>query len=186
MEGDLDAAVIRRMFSTYGYPLTRLDAVGGRSKIYDLVPKLIEASERQQWFVLVDLDDDVCAPELTNEWEVLDTPLIFRVAVREIESWLMADAENFARFLGVSKSRIPLNPELVANPKEEVVQLARRSRLREIREGLVPRAGSGRKRGPLYTPILSAFVTEIWDPEAARTQSNSLDRCLIRLAEEVG
>jgi hypothetical protein len=44
----------------------------------------------------VDLDSDTgCAPPLCEQWIPGPAPfLCFRVAVREVEAWLMADAED--------------------------------------------------------------------------------------------
>jgi hypothetical protein len=141
--------------------------------------------------VLVDLNCDAdCAPILRGEWLPRVARLMcFRVAVREIEAWLLADRERFARFLGVPVARIPFEPETVADPKRFVVDLARRSNKREIREDLVPRPGSGRVVGPGYTSQLSDFVQRVWRPEAAAETADSLRRaldCLRRVVREHG
>ena len=68
--------------------------------------------------MLVDLDDDAdCAAALCADRLPDPAPhLCFRVAVREMETWLLADREAAARFLSVPGSRIPQDPETVANP----------------------------------------------------------------------
>jgi hypothetical protein len=86
--------------------------------------------------------------------------MCFRVAVRETEAWLLADRERLARFLGISTSRIPLDPEAMDDPKSLMVDLARHSRRREIREDMIPRSGSGRNVGPAYVSRLIEFVAE--------------------------
>lgn len=66
-------------------------------------------SARVNPFLLVtDLDQVECAPILIRNWlpGYKHHNLIFRVAVREVESWLMADRNNLARFLGISNSPI--------------------------------------------------------------------------------
>ena len=79
--------------------------------------------------VLTDLDRGKCAPLLIADW--LPNPkhnnLIFRVAVREIESWLLADRDSIAKFLGVSVSALPLNPDEILDPKALVINLAENS-----------------------------------------------------------
>jgi len=105
-----------------------------------------------------------------------------RVAVREVEAWLLADRTTLARFLQVSRDLVPRDPESLPDPKATLVSIARRSRSRPIREGLPPRPGSGRSVGPLYVAQLSRFVTEHWDVEASADISQSLDRCLRALA----
>jgi len=114
--------------------------------------------------------------------------LCFRVAVREVEAWLMADAATLASFLGVVRNRIPPNPEQLDDPKTETVNLARRSQRRAIRKDMVPRAGSGRSVGPAYASRLIEYVRTSWRPEAASEQSQSLRRaiaCLRQMMEKV-
>ena len=57
---------------------------------------------------------------------------------------------------------------------------------RDIREGMVPPAGSRRRVGPEYTALLREFVQSSWNPQTARSNAPSLDRairCLERLRE---
>jgi hypothetical protein len=61
------------------------------------------------------------------------------VAVREVEAWLLSDRANLVRFLSVPVSHVSRTPELLDNPKSAMVELARRSRRRDIREDMVPR-----------------------------------------------
>lgn len=182
VEGDLDAAVMRRLLSDLRLPITRLDAEGGRSKIKTRVPKLLEAAQRVRWLVVVDLDDDDCPPTLMKQWNIpTDAHLIFRVVTRAVESWIMGDRSGLAKFLNVSEDRVPVEPETLDDPKGSLIAVAKHSRNRDIRDGLVPRESSGRKQGPLYTVLLSEFVRTDWNPRAARVASSTLDRCLTRL-----
>jgi hypothetical protein len=67
-----------------------------------------------------------------------------------------------------------------------VVDLARRSRRRAIRDDFVPREGSGRRIGPLYTSRMIEFVEDMtagWRPDEAARLSPSLARCLRRFGE---
>ena len=77
--------------------------------------------------VLTDLDDGPCPSDLIGGW--LTSPrhpnLILRVAVREVEAWLLADAGNLAKFLGIDEARIPAIPEEIRDPKAMLVELAR-------------------------------------------------------------
>jgi hypothetical protein len=107
--------------------------------------------------------------------------MCFRVAVRAVEAWLMADRKHLARFLAVNIARIPQNIEAVDHPKLTMVEIVRHSRRREIREDMVPRAGSGCVVGPAYTARLIEFVMSPkigWRPEVAAERSESLNRCL--------
>jgi hypothetical protein len=137
--------------------------------------------------VLADLDDEECAPKLREEW--LPAPassMCLRIAVREIEAWLMSDRERFATFIGRPRSAIPHDPELVPDPKSVVIGLARRSRKRRIKEDLVPTPGSGRSVGRAYTSNLIDFAQKSWRPDVAAATSDSLARaiaCLQRITE---
>ncbi|HKI03856.1 MAG TPA: hypothetical protein VKK31_17885 [Thermoanaerobaculia bacterium] len=138
------------------------------------------------WLVLVDLDRDECAPALHRLWLPDPKPLmLFRIAVRTIESWLLADRETIAEFLSIDSSLVPLNPEAEPSPKRTLVDLARRSRNPKIRRDLVPRPGSGRAEGLLYPYRIAEYVELLWDPEAAAQRSDSLRRCRERLRELV-
>jgi hypothetical protein len=101
-----------------------------------------------------------------------------RVAVREVEAWLLADRTGIAGFLSVSRDRVPRTVDELPDPKASMISIASRSRRRAIREGLPPRMASGRAIGPLYVSELSRFATEAWDVDAASTVSPSLFRCI--------
>ena len=51
-----------------------------------------------------------------------------RVAVHQIESWLMADAERLSAFLSVGTSLLPGDPDGCHDAKHEMVRLVRESR----------------------------------------------------------
>jgi len=134
----------------------------------------------------MDLDNDECAPRLRADLLPAQAPrMCFRIAVTEVESWLMADRDEIARFLGVSRALITQVPDDLADPKLSIVQTAQRSRARAIRDDLVPRPGSGRAVGPAYTSRIVEFVAQAWRPDVAANASDSLARCLNRLQELV-
>jgi len=143
-----------------------------------------QAAKGTPYVVLTDLDAANCASELINSWLPLpkNPNLLFRVAVREVESWLLADAENFSKFIGVTPSLIPVETDRLSDPKATLIQLAAKSRFRYIREDIVPRRGSTAKQGPDYNGCLGKFVREFWSPDIARNNSPSLARTLDRLA----
>ena len=140
-----------------------------------------QAARHKSWFALCDLDDDECAPARVRDF--LPDPargMCFRIAVRAVETWLLADRASMARFLHVSGDLIDPDPERLPAPKSHLVSLARRSRSRAVREGLVPGEGDSRRVGPEYTLLMSDFARERWDPERARTKSPSLRRAMDR------
>lgn len=104
--------------------------------------------------------------------------MILRLAVREVESWLLADREGAARFLAVPPREIPSNPDDLPDPKRFLISLARRSERRSVIEALVPAPGSTARVGKLYVSELSSYALRGCDVKAAREQSSSLNACL--------
>lgn len=130
--------------------------------------------------VLTDLDRIECAPSLIEDWagaKPANPPsLVFRVAVREIETWLLADFEGLAGFLKLKSKAHTNDVESLRDPKERLLQLARHSPS-AVRRGIVRVDSDGRARqGPDYNGALGQFVSEVWDPGNAATYSDSLRR----------
>lgn len=188
VEGDVDEAVVRRLILDAGGQLGTVYGKNGKQTLRRHINGYNNAARHAPWFVLVDLDRDAdCAPPLRRDW--LPTParqLCFRVAVRQVEAWLMSDAQTLAAYLGVAVRRVASDPEALDNPKLELVNLARRSRRRHIRLDMVPREASGRTVGPAYTSRLVEYAGSIWRPDVAADRAHSLDRavrCLQRLVQ---
>jgi len=187
VEGDTDEAVVRILIRHVGAEPGTFYGKKGKPHLKNHISGYNNAAHRTPWFVLVDLDRDAeCAPPLVEEWIPIPAPfLCFRVAVRTIEAWLLADAESVAAFFGIARRKVPIRPENVGDPKSTMVNLARISRSRDIRLDMVPREGSGRSIGPAYPSRLIEFTTSYWRPEQAAIASESLRRaiaCLQRLA----
>ncbi len=145
------------------------------------------AQYRGSMLVVTDLDNpQLCPINLIAEWcqgLQLSPNLVFRIAVTEIEAWLIADRQHVSQWLAISESLIPRKPESVTQPKECLVGLARRSPNRKLREAIVPRSGSTRGTGPGYNERISSFASDVWNPEAARVIAPSLNRAIVRIAE---
>ncbi|MBI3948994.1 MAG: hypothetical protein HY314_00855 [Acidobacteria bacterium] len=191
VEGLVDEAVVRRLIRHVGAEPGPIYGKNGKVYLRKQVKGYNEAARWTPWIVLVDLNHDAdCAPPFRAEWLPSPAPkMCFRVTVREVEAWLLADRQHIARFLSVPVTRIPQNPEGVDDPKGVMVDLARRSRRRDIREDMVPRPGSGRKVGPAYAARLIEFVEDTatgWHPNVAATTSNSLKRCIECLRQLIG
>jgi hypothetical protein len=193
VEGILDEAVLRRLMAELGIVAGPVYGKNGKPFLLQRLDAYNQAARFNPWVILIDLDhDDECAPPFRKSCLPNPSPLLcFRIAVREVESWLLADRERLAKFLSVGVSRIPRNPEALDSPKSTMVDLARRSRRKDVRENMVPRSGSGRKSGPAYTSQLIEFVRDYkrgWRPRVAAKASDSLARCmscLRQLMEEV-
>ena len=186
VEGDVDEAILRRMLKHVGLELGVVHGREGKPKLLQRLNGYNNAARFAPWVVLVDLNGDCpCAPPCVMNW--LPAPsehMCFRVAVRAVEAWLLADRERIAGILGISSGRVPDDPDNLTDPKTELVNLARRSNSRSIREQIVPRQGSGRSVGSLYTARLVEFIEDEdggWRPDQAAVGSDSLRRCIDRL-----
>jgi len=136
--------------------------------------------------VMIDLMDSgiACAPRLGPALLPHRPALcLLRGVVRELESWLLADREAIAAFLGIPVARVPLNPEMLANPKQSFVNLARSSRRRSRREAIVPAEGASASTGPDYLGAVAELVRDYWDVGRASRAAPSVARCVARLRE---
>jgi len=187
VEGPIDESVLRRLATQVALGITAVYGKNGKDQLRKHIKAYNRAALFSNWIVLVDLDHEAeCAPPMRADWVLRPAPLLcFRIAVRQIEAWLLADRERMARYLRVPVSQIPTDPESLANAKDAMVALARRSRRSDIREDMVPRPGSGRPSGPAYSSRLIEYTREHWRPDIAAHTSDSLRRCLARLQEIV-
>lgn len=183
VEGLIDEAVVRRLTEHVGAELGRVHGKNGKGYLRQRLGGYNNAARFQPWIVLVDLNREAeCPPPLRAAWLPEPAPnMCLRVAVRAVESWLLADRDRLARFLALRTGQVPADPESVDDPKRAMVEVARHSRRRDIREDMVPRPGSDGVVGPAYTSRLIEFVAVHWRPEVAARSSESLQRCLVRL-----
>jgi len=180
VEDLLSEMVLKVLFEQSG----RNFAVGAclGNKGFGYLRKKIEgfnkAAKGTPFFMLADLDRAECPPVLINKW--LPGPknnnLLFRIAVREVESWLLAHRKAFAGFLGIRESFIPLHPDELEDPKRVLIEMTARSRKRQLRESIIPAPGSTAKIGPDYNGALIYFVQNRWDVQEAAMRSPSLSR----------
>lgn len=183
-EGLIDTAVVRRIFQEVELEIAAVYGESGKDRLDDALAGYNAAAKHGSWLVLRDLDTDAnCAPSLRARLPAVPAPgMMFRIAVREIETWLIADLHAFARFFSISPGRIPNDPESIHRPKEYLVNLVRRSRSRTIRDDVVPRDGSRARFGPGYAGRMIEFASTVWSPHEASIRSDSLKRCLDRLS----
>ena len=153
---------------------------GGFGWIKQRVNGFNKAAKGMSYFILTDLDQNECPPVLLDDWLIGDRHhiLIFRVAERQVESWLLACRTLFAKFIGVRENLIPSKVDEIANAKAFVINLARRSQRKQLRLDIVPQEGSTAKVGPDYNGRLIHFVENIWDPDLAKELSPSLRRAM--------
>lgn len=181
VEGRLDEAVAHKIIRSTGGEIGARYGRNGISYIKEKVDGFNQMAQGEPLLTLVDLadiDDIDCPAEVVRQWVPHRNPqMLFRVVVREIESWLLADRIGIARFLGVRASQVPYHSEDLDDPKKSLVELAQSSR-ETIQRDLVPEDPTQNDQGPGYTSKMREFVYEKWDIEAAAERSESLHRCL--------
>lgn len=148
-------------------------------------PRYRQASHVMRHVLLADLDRRPCAPELLHAWNARSEPrrLMVRVAVREVEAWLLGDRAGVAGWLQVPTARIPAAPETEIDPKAALLALGRRSRSRRFASEFCPEPGSSASQGPLYNDHVARFVRDHWNLAAARRAVPSLERACRRIQE---
>ncbi len=187
IEDRLSDAVATKILEKFDVEIVERIGFQGKSDLERKAPELNRAARGITVFMLTDLDSSrECPPGLIRSWikGSLNPKFFFRVAVMEVESWIIADRIGFAAFLSIPLHRIPSSTDDILNPKEFLISLARRSKRKIVREALVPTRDSTLSIGNQYNTLLSEFVQNHWDLERAATASLSLKRTLDRLAQE--
>jgi hypothetical protein len=183
VEGKHDEPVARRIIAHLGLETAAVYIAGGKAPLDAKLGGYNNAAKGAPWLVLRDFDHDApCASALLTT--KLPSParlMRLRFPVRAVESWLLADTERISAFLSVAVGRVPELPDLEAHPKQTLVNLARRSRKRAIREDMVPAEGTSAIVGPGYTSRLIEYASTHWRPAIAARRSPSLARCIAAL-----
>jgi hypothetical protein len=184
-EDEVSEAVALKLVEEAGFVDEDLRCIrkGGFGYLKSNVEKYIEASKQCPVLMLTDLDKSTCAPALVAEWtRGMEAPSWFmlRVAVREVESWLLADRDGLSEYLGFSKAKLNKHPEQIDDPKAYLLQVARSAK-RELRHGMLPAPGSPARQGFEYNSILCRFVSGVWSTKRAAESSDSLRKTIARL-----
>ena len=165
-----------------GFPVNKRGC-GNIRKIFPSLVKMAYAGLPS--LVITDLDRFQCSPALIREWMGLSdqTPvsipskLIFRIAEKEIESWIMADLDAFSNFIGISRDNFDPNPDSLNDPKQHLQNIIRKKGHKKWQREMLPQ-GRTASIGPLYNEKLCEFVEKYWNPARAAERSPSLHRAL--------
>lgn len=181
-----EAVALRLIAATFGDSKVGLKlGRKGNGYLIKKLPSFRQMAKRGPLLVLTDLDRTACAPALISKWsggEQFSENLLMRVAVREIEAWLLADRNGAADLLGISPNLIPVDSEQIADPKLFLLNLARKAK-REVRSELIPAKGAIASQGLGYNRVLSSFISHNWSLENAMLGSASLSKAMLRLQE---
>jgi len=181
-EDILSEAVINRLLSQLWPEAVVYKKFHGRGSGYlkARLQAFMKSSKFIPFFVLIDSDNEGCAKRLLDNLVKRTPPsnFIFRIAVHEIESWVLADFENLKKALNVKSGRCPSNTDSIMQPKEYILDLARKSGSNSIRKSLLPIRVGGATQGPGYNSVMVQFVSERWDIGKASFLSESLNRAI--------
>ena len=187
-EGATELAIAKRILEACGMPYAdaRFIDKGGRQRFWRDAPKYAAAA-RNGIFVLglADLESAPCVGWLLSQHLPHGRPQKFklRVAVHMAESWLLADHTAVTRWLRVSPKLLPSRPDEDPQAKLTLVNLARHSPIRSLKETLVPAPGHSGLVGREYLRGIRNFIAKHWDPDRAARNSPSLTRALHAIRE---
>ena len=181
-EGATELAIAKRILHTCGVPCdgARYIDKGGRKRFWADVGKYAAAAENGIFVLgLADLESELCAGRLLAQHLPKGRPQKFklRIAVQMAESWLLADPALLG-WLQISKKLLPARPDEDPHAKLTLVNLARRSRVRSLKDALVPPPTHSGVVGREYLPAIRNFIASHWEPDRAAQNSPSLARAL--------
>lgn len=159
VEDALSEVVLRRALASrpVRYEIGAVYSRGGFGYLKKQTVAFNNAARACPFVLLTDLDQHGCPPDLVRTWlsgRPKHDSFLFRVAVREVESWLLGDMVRLTSFLHLKNAPAIPAPEALLYPKQELLQLSLRSRVRRMREALARRekraasSGAGLQRDP--------------------------------------
>lgn len=184
VEDILHEKVLQKLFQHLRQDIELYPALGkkGNDYIYQKLAQFNGAAIPDcRYFLLLDTDKPICVVDFLKSIITFSANPYFylRLCVVEIETWLLADRENFAKFLGVRASEIPFNLETeISKPKEFVIALARKSKKKGIKS-LIPEGTA--KQGKGYNLQMVDFVENGWDFQNASLLSKSLQKTIQKI-----
>ena len=184
VEDILSEALARQVLNVCQVSVAQTIGLRGAGYLRTKAPSLNKTALGYPVVMVTDLDSRKrCPLQLIQSWigAYPNPNFVFRVAVMEIESWLLADRQAFSRFSGLATERIPPDPDSIADPKQFLVNLVRKSKDASIRHDIVPKAGSTAIVGPAYNLRLSQFIDSDWRAKTAANASRSLRRAIAAL-----
>lgn len=187
-EDELSEAVAMRLIAELQEPhyVTHKLRKGGFGYLRSKMDNWCQMAQHQVMLVLTDLDQAKCAGELREQWlSTRSEParLLLRVAVREVESWVLADHAAMRVLIG-PKGTLPPHPDELLDPKQALLRLANCAP-RGVRDDLLRVADGRLAQGLGYNACLVHWVGSVWNPGQAAERSPSLQRARKRLREVV-
>lgn len=179
-EDELSEAFMKKLAEYFGHKYLIIASYtrGGYGYIKNNIKAFNNASKGSVYFILTDLDNYSCPLELMDEWLGLKNRrhnLLFRVAIKEVESWALADIIGFSDYFGVSERLVPRSPDTVSDPKKVLIDIVRKSKKKSFKQDILP-VNENAKVGPNYNARMIDFVNKKWSINSALKNSESLNR----------
>lgn len=155
----------------------------GVTRLKANLPRYLKLARRGVFVLCIaGIDRAPCAPALVRKWlpRGVNDAFLLRFAVREAESWLLADRPNLSTFLHIPTNKIPTVPDELDDPKRTLLNAVRKHSSKALQAELIS-SGKAIAPGPGYNDCLSAFVRGAWNPTDAAECSPSLRRTISRL-----
>ena len=137
--------------------------------------------------VLRDLDQDApCAGALVSKLiPNKHSRMLFRICVREVEVWLLADTSAYAEFAGISAGKIPKDLEGMPDPKGTILGWAESGQARNLKRHIEDARSKGVPDWRSLGAWHADFAQDFWNPKRAATSGKapSLSRAMMRLRE---
>lgn len=160
---------------------------GGNSYIRAKFANYCQLSMRGNVYILTDLDNSPCAPSLRSEWLTgahisppLPQGMVFSIAEKEVESWLLADEDNFSRYLGISRIHIS-RATRAPDAKQALLDAVRSHGSILAKSEILPRQGVATRVGIGYNSFLIDFTRNHWNYLNAALNNRSLARAVQRI-----
>lgn len=186
-EDQLSEAIALRLISEIQTPHFIQHKLGrtGNGYLRSKMENWYRMAQHQVMLVVTDLDRANCLVEFRDQWLATEPPanLVFRVAVREMESWVLADHIAMRELIG-TKGVLPVAPDELADPKRALLGLAKGAPKR-VRDDLLKVTNGNVTQGLGYNARLTAWVYSEWSPQRAAERSPSLAKARLRLNEVV-
>lgn len=183
-EDELSEAIALRLISELQQPvyLTHILRKGGFGYLRSMMDSWRQMAQQQIMLVLTDLDRANCVVEFRDQWlagRPAPDSLLLRIAVREVEAWVLADHVAMSELLG-RRVVFPVEPDALPDPKQTLMGLAKKAS-KAIRDDLIKIRDGQLSQGLGYNARLSHWVNTVWCPQRAAALSPSLARARSRL-----
>ena len=185
-EDELSEAIALRLIAEVKRPHHVTHKLGrkGFGYLRSKMDSWYQMADHQIMMVLTDLDRANCLVEFRGQWladKPLPETLVFRIAVKEVEAWVLADHVAMRELVG-KKGVLPVDPDTLTDPKQTLLWFAKTAP-KSVRDDLIRDSDGQLRQGVGYNARLSHWINTAWSPERAAERSPSLARARSRLQE---